>query len=448
MPRPRKLLEKFTSIIKPAGLVYPIIIIISIPLLLIFNTIRNLNYFNRDVNHLIRRQAVSISNTLKPIISENLDDTQKLNFFLTKAVESNDDLISAAVLKQEGTNLNTVTSTDQNFVLDDSAVSDLGGLAVGLGFDQSFAGLNYDPYLQKNVWDVIVPLEKDESSYFLLATKIRTDAVDELLSRTSRDSIVILIILIVVTIALLANHFLFYRKAMETRQLEELDRLKDEFISMASHDLQAPVGGLIGYLDLLKDKITPEKNPELQDELNTLVLLTNDLKNLIGDLLDVSRIEQGRIKAEIKEVQINDVIEHAVDTLKLQAEKKGVKIIFEKVDLPQVQSDPDRMRQVLTNLLSNSLKYTLQGQVTITTKVKGKFIEVSLADTGIGIPPDQLEKLFSKFHRVKDEKTKEVRGTGLGLWITKKIVELLGGKIYVESIYGTGTTMTFTVPLS
>jgi signal transduction histidine kinase len=216
---------------------------------------------------------------------------------------------------------------------------------------------------------------------------------------------------------------------------------------MASHELQAPVTGLVGYLELLQDKITPIKNEGLQGDVDTLKTLTKDLHNLIQDLLNVSRIEQGRIKVEIKEVQVNEVIDNVIKTFDPQASNKGLKLLPQKGELPVIQTDPDRLRQVIANLVSNSVKYTLEGEVKVTSLTEKENIKVIVADTGIGIPPDHLNKMFTKFHRVQDEKTKEVRGTGLGLWIIKQIVELLGGQIFIESIYGTGTTITFTLPI-
>ncbi|MBN1168637.1 HAMP domain-containing histidine kinase [Candidatus Woesebacteria bacterium] len=443
----KNLLSKFTKIAKPAGLIYPIIIIVTIPVLLIVNTVWNLKNFKRDVNFLIRHQAASISETLKPAVSQNLGDTQTLYTLLKGAVDSNVDLQSATIVVQKGTNLNLLTSTDPNITSQDPVLSELANLTVSMGFDESYAGLNYDIHLQENVWDVTVPIVKDNDSYYILATKITVQAVDELLSRTSKDSITILVILVAATIALLLNHFIFYRKAMETKKLEELDKLKDEFISMASHELQAPVTGLVGYLELLQDKITPIKNTGLQSDVDTLKTLTNDLHNLIQDLLNVSRIEQGRIKVEMKDVQVNEIIDNVIKTFGPQAKGKNLELLVEKGELPVIQTDPDRLRQVIANLVSNSIKYTLEGQVKVSSAVEKDSIKVAVSDTGIGIPPDHLSKMFTKFHRVQDEKTKEVRGTGLGLWIIKQIVELLGGQIYIESIYGTGTTLSFTLPV-
>ena len=160
------------------------------------------------------------------------------------------------------------------------------------------------------------------SDPYLFALKLKTEAADELLSRTSKDSFIILSVLIVVTLILLANHFFFYQKALEAKKLAELDRLKDEFISMASHELRAPVTALIGYLELLRDKISPSSLPAVESYLNALDDMTRNLRDLINHLLDVSRIEQGRLKVTFADTQINDIVAAVIKTMAPLAQQK------------------------------------------------------------------------------------------------------------------------------
>lgn len=432
---------------KPASIVYPLIIIISIPLLLIINTFWNLRTFNRDVNFLIRHQAVSTADTLKPAISRSIANQEDLTALLFSSVEANSEILGITVFSESGSKLNVVSTTESSSNLEDLKKSGLNHLA--LGFNQPFAGLTYDPNIGKNIWNVSIPLEGIEGEgNYLLFIKLKTDTVEEILGRTSKDSYIILAILTLVTLALLINHFIFYKKAERTRELEELDRLKDEFISMAAHELRAPVTALVGYLEMLSGEISPSEKEKIKDDLEILNVLIGDLNNLINDLLDVSRIEQGRLKVEIVETNINEIVGNVIKLLIPSAAQKGLVINFTPIDLPLIKSDPNRIRQVVTNLVSNSAKYTLKGQIDIAVSLKDKFIEVMIKDTGIGIPGDEIPNLFTKFHRIKDKQTNEVRGTGLGLWITKQIVELLGGKISVESIYGTGTKFTFSLPIN
>lgn len=442
----RNIFSKIKTFIKPAVMYYPLIIIVSIPLLIAANTIWNLRSFNRDTNHIIRQQAVRIAETLKPVILENIGDEEKLSNLQKMIEEVNHDIISSAVLVVKGKNIEILSSTADAEEASKSANLPLNQLAAG--FYQPIAGLTYDSAIKGNVWNVVVPLDSDENTTYLLALKIQTGVVEEILNRTSRDSIFILVITIIITLILLANHFIFYQKMLKAKQLEELDRLKDEFISTAAHELRSPMTALSGRLMLLDKKIPEAVKEKVSVEIEVINRVSKNILNLINDLLDVSRIEQGRLQIKKEEVSVNEEISKVIELIVPLAEQKGLEIKYEQTDLPKIQTDPERLRQVVTNLLSNSVKYTLKGRIEIKTEKDGQYISITVSDTGVGIPPDHLPKLFSKFHRVKDSQTEGQTGTGLGLWITKQIVEMLGGNIYAESIYGTGTRFTFTLPLS
>jgi signal transduction histidine kinase len=440
-----KLLSKLRSLGKPAVSVYPIVIIILIPVLLAINTIWNLRSFNRDANFFIRHGAVSVADTLKPIISSSKDDLNYINVVLNNSVVSNQDILSLTYLVEDESDFVVYATTNSN---DAEKAKEFGLNQLAVGFNQPFAGLTYDPILRQKVWNVVVPLETESEQITLLHLKLDTRSVQGILDRTTRDSIIVMVVLIIVTLILLANHFYFYLRSLKTQQLEELDKLKDEFISMAAHELRSPMTALNGYLDMLKDNISPEELPKIQSDLDVLDGLIKDLNTLINDLLDVSRLEQGRLKVEVSDVKINEIVQSVVTAVKPQASQKGLVLNFTPQEVPIIKSDPNRLKQVVTNLVNNSVKYTLKGNVTVLVTPKQNQVEVSVKDTGIGIPAEELPKLFGRFHRIQDKQTSEVRGTGLGLWITKQIVELLGGKIHAESIYGTGTNITFTIPIA
>lgn len=429
---------------KPNLFVYPLIIIIVLPVLLVANTLWNLNSFNTDINYLIRHQAISISDTLKPFILEAITNKQDLGFVLRSAKQANQEIVSISLFVRKDNGVTVLSSTQKGDVSKEAQAA-LNQLALSL--NQPFAALIYDPAVSDKVWNVVVPLEIDKTNSYLLQLKLKRDAVDAILDRTSRDSILIMIATVFAALLLLINHFTFYQKAIVAQKLAEVDKLKDEFISMGSHELRAPVTGLRGYMELLQRKLSPEAKQGVAKEISMINILVNRLADLINDLLDVSRIEQGRMQIKLAETDVTAMINDVYETFKPVAEEKKLTIETEIGTLPRIQTDPDRMRQVLVNLVSNAVKYSLEGKIKITATQENNFITIAVHDAGIGIPADKLQHLFDKFYRVRDEKTEKVEGTGLGLWITKQIVELLGGKIYVESIYGTGTVFTFTLPI-
>lgn len=427
--------------------IYPILLILLIPVLLVVNTLWSLKSFNRDANFIVRHQAVGIADSLKPVIQKSLSGGESDFTFLLQNIKlSSDDVLDISLLNDNGSDFNRLYSTNDE-ALEVSSVSDLGKLARG--GEQSYAGLSFNPIYGKNVWNVVVPVKSESGDNFLLYFAMDTTSVTEIISRTTKDSIVILTVLIFVSLLMLGNHFYFYLRSLRTQQLEELDKMKDEFISVAAHELRAPVTAFNGYLDLLKSETV--KNgifQSIKDSYDMLIRIGGDLNILIDDLLNVSRIEQGRLNTEIIETDVSKIVKEVIEANNAYASEKDLKLLFEvKGEIPTTMSDPQRLRQVITNIISNSIKYTIQGSVTANVSVESKNIKIVVKDTGIGIPPDEMKKLFQKFQRVQDKQTSEVRGTGLGLWITKEIVEILGGKINLESIYGTGTSVTVLIPV-
>jgi signal transduction histidine kinase len=437
--------EKFAPLLEKGLVIYPLLLLLGIPLLLVVNTYWSLRSFNRDINYILRHQATSIGEALTPVLNEKVKQEQNLDTVVAEIVDSNEDLLFASVLTKGDEGLVAISSYPSNFEVDANTQDTLSQFAITMG--KPFAGLVYNPEIRENVWIVVSPVLKQPGGDYLLTVAVSTKSVDTILERTKRDSLIVLGIAIIATLILLTNYFVFYKKAVVAEKLRELDKLKDEFISMASHELKAPVTALTGYLELLHDKIPESALPSLENDLKTLNEITWNLNALINDLLEVSRIEQGRLKINKSKTNLTEVVDNVAGNFRPQIEKKGLKLNVELADLPEVDTDPDRLRQILTNLLSNSIKYTLSGEINILVKSDKKTVKLTIKDTGVGIPPEHMEKLFTKFHRVKDKKTQDAPGTGLGLWITKSLVEALGGNIYAESIYGSGTSISFTLPI-
>ncbi len=232
------------------------------------------------------------------------------------------------------------------------------------------------------------------------------------------------------------------------KKLEELDRLKSEFVSTVSHELRTPLTSIKANAELLLFK------PALQEEkkhrlLKTINEESDRLTRLINDLLDLSRIEAGTGQWRRDEVSMNAVIGISLDAILPLLQKKGFVLKTAVAEaLPAVSGDRDRLVQVMNNLLSNAVKFTSTGGViTVTAQQEGPQIVVSVQDTGMGIPAEDIDSIFDKFHRSRDQVMMQTEGTGLGLTIARQIVEYHGGAIHVSSVYGAGTTMTFTIPV-
>jgi PAS domain S-box-containing protein len=233
-----------------------------------------------------------------------------------------------------------------------------------------------------------------------------------------------------------------------------------EFISTASHEMRTPVAAIEGYLSLaLNDKVATIDH-KARDYLEKAHASTKHLGQLFQDLLTSAKAEDGRLTNHPKVVEMGGYLEQLVQDLKFSAEKKGLYMEFtfgaaaETVDtthnvvrpLYYVQVDPDRLREVITNLFDNAVKYTDQGRINIGLTGNDKVVQFYIRDTGPGIPADDIPHLFQKFYRVDNSATRTIGGTGLGLFICRKIVELYQGRIWTESEVGKGTTFFINLP--
>lgn len=233
-------------------------------------------------------------------------------------------------------------------------------------------------------------------------------------------------------------------------KLKELDHIKSDFISVVSHELRTPLTSIKAFTELIlmKPRMENEKKARL---LNIINRESDRLSRLINDILDLTKIEAGKLSWNIARLTMDDVIQTSVSCLQSLADNKSLTITTNAAPLPPFLGDKDRLVQVMTNILSNSIKFTpLGGRILVTAHHETApvpHIIVSVSDTGVGIPAGELNLIFEKFHRSGDVLTNNAEGTGLGLAITRQIVEYHGGTIRAESTPGQGSTFIFTLPL-
>lgn len=250
------------------------------------------------------------------------------------------------------------------------------------------------------------------------------------------------------------NESLEQRVAERTREVEaanarllELDRLKSMFLASMSHELRTPLNSILGFSGILLMGLAGPLNPEQTRQLGFIKSSAEHLLNLINDVLDISKIEAGRVDLEIALFPLAEVVEEALQAVATQAEVKGLTLRSEVEGNLVVESDRRRVKQVLLNLLSNAVKFSSYGEVSVRATVDGACAAIRVADQGVGIPSADLPKLFRPFQQVDMSATKRHEGTGLGLYLCHKILTLLHGNISVESEVGRGSVFTFTLPL-
>jgi signal transduction histidine kinase len=231
-------------------------------------------------------------------------------------------------------------------------------------------------------------------------------------------------------------------------KLEQASRAKSEFLANMSHELRTPLNAILGFTEMILDDLYGNVPAELKEPLADIQTNGKHLLRLINDVLDLSKIEAGRMELSLGDYAAEDIVGTVRASLRSIADDKGVELVTEiEPNLPDAYGDAKRLTQCLLNLVGNALKFTHHGRVTVAVDRQGDRLRYRVSDTGIGIPADKLDEVFAEFRQVDATTTRDFGGTGLGLSITKKFVEMHGGRIWAESELGKGSTFYFTIPL-
>jgi len=231
-------------------------------------------------------------------------------------------------------------------------------------------------------------------------------------------------------------------------QLERANRLKSEFLASVSHELRTPMNAIIGYTKLMLDGLDGDLTEQQTADLERVVQAADNLLGLINGLLDLAKIEAGKMELNVEEVDVPLVMDDVIELMRASADAKGLSLRSEVPgSLPAAWADRARIRQVLVNLMANAVKFTEHGGVTIRATIVDGWITIAVVDTGVGIPPEAQTYIFDEFRQVDASTTRRYGGTGLGLAISKRLIALHGGRIWVESTVGVGSTFLFTLPV-
>jgi len=232
-------------------------------------------------------------------------------------------------------------------------------------------------------------------------------------------------------------------------EIQEANRAKSEFLANMSHELRTPMNSILGFTELMEDGIFGDIPETFEEPIDEIHKSGNHLLALINDVLDLSKIEAGRMELHPSECAMEGCIESVASTMRPLAEEKGLKVVTSvEEDLPTCRVDEGRMTQVLLNLAGNAVKFTKQGEVEIGVRKEEERLFLWVRDTGIGIPSEKLEEIFTEFSQADTSITRNTEGTGLGLSISKRIVEMHGGEIGVESEVGKGSTFWLRIPMA
>jgi signal transduction histidine kinase/class 3 adenylate cyclase/CheY-like chemotaxis protein len=241
----------------------------------------------------------------------------------------------------------------------------------------------------------------------------------------------------------------------QNQRLEDLDRLKDEFLANTSHELRTPLSGILGLAESIQAQTAAQLNPPHQEAIELIILSARRLGSLVNDILDLSKINHNALSIDCNPIDLRPIVQHVLQICGPLAEPQRLQLINDiPTDLPLAYADSHRVQQILYNLIGNAIKFTPQGRITIAAQMiaaqptEASHLSITITDTGIGIKPEQQQRIFNAFEQGNGETTRIYGGTGLGLAIVKTFVELQGGHIEVKSLLGQGSQFRFTLPIA
>ncbi|PIP87197.1 hypothetical protein COW81_01420 [Candidatus Campbellbacteria bacterium CG22_combo_CG10-13_8_21_14_all_36_13] len=442
-------------------MIYGVFLIILIPTFIAFNTIYLINKYSESIDTTIQRNGLLVGRSIYALIKSDLNNNDILQNKIELLASKSTDILEINVLKPGNDNFIFVASSNPEninkfykYEYYDLAWAqpDNDGLATDFVRVQNEDDLVINPDTGNRFWLIAMPMSDfNGHKEALLTVKLSSDIVDRLVSENRTTSIYVLILTILFVILFLAIAVRLWDYALLYKKIKEVDQMKDEFISMASHELRTPVTAIRGYASLILEGSFGEVNEEVKKSLSNINSSAKRLNLLVEDLLEVSRIEQGRIEVKSSPTDVNPIIAKTVEDLTVQAKEKNLVLSYlpHSDKLPLINIDQDKFTQIIVNLIGNAIKYTKEGTVEVFTEVKdsGKILEIKVKDSGVGMSANERKNLFGKFYRIQNESTKGIGGTGLGLWITKKMVDLMGGQITVDSIEKVGTQFTVSFPI-
>jgi signal transduction histidine kinase len=428
-------------------LLYSLSLIILIPACVAASTIWLTSAVKADFDQELRRKAnlanevfgVSVASILQANSAQQAG--AKLQTLIDQTRSAAPEILQLGVSAPAGVSFTTVASSDPNRTdLPDTTIQ----TQLAWSKTQPVASLISSGEGDR-AWLVATPvLGPNGAPVAVTNMRVSLQASDQLIGATLRNASIALAVILAVIVALLLHHFRFVQYAELFRKQRELAQMKDDFISVATHELKAPMSIIKGYISM---SLEEEVSDGVRKMLNIAFAQTNRLTHLISDLLDVSRLEQGRAKFQIAQLNLPDTIQPMMAIFEVKAKDKGLKLAYQPPgNLPLVKADPDRVAEILTNLIDNAIKYSKSGTVSVSHMVQQGSVATSVTDTGIGMTTQEQSRLFQRFYRAKNSDTAEIEGTGLGLWIIKQYAEKMGGSITVASEKGKGSSFTVTLP--
>lgn len=421
--------------------IYSLVLIVFIPAIIIVYGFLDVKNTQKQMDNELKSKAMTIESIFSSNVSETLSSAADTQQLVDKAVMAAPEINELTVLTPETNGFKVIASSNSKNLSLTFASQTYTKSWIN---EESIATLTKDTAVgaDQRFWMVSGPI-KDQNlqKQGLAVLKMSLSEPDQATKQKISQSLIILAATVFLVLLLLINHFRFYEYAVSFKSLKEIDQMKDDFISIASHEMKTPMAAIKGYLSMINEGVAGKIDQKAKNHLDKVNANVRRLDTLVNELLDVSRLEQQRVQFDMQPVDMSEIVKNTLAELKVKADEKGLYLKFQELPAPhpRVFADPERLTQILDNLVGNAIKYTETGGVEIVHETSGGNLYTIVRDTGIGIAEGDQKQLFEKFYRVQNRKTMDIPGTGLGLWITREMVQRMNGRISVESKEGVGS---------
>lgn len=438
--------RSFDFIRKNPALLYSLLLIVLIPTALYYNTFSTVNSFQKNIDYELQTRALLAESIFGVFAPDVLENTELLQRKIEKVAKDNPEIANIRLILPENEKFKIVVSKNSEDV-----EQEISSTSIDLAWTQNQTIAHLTSQNGERFWEVVKPISDLEGKNMgLVSILMSLKSTDLLVLKSVRNSYIILTITVLFSLFLIIQHTQLFRYPILLKKVQEVDRMKDEFLRMALHELQSPVGNIRGYIESLGEELSGRLNENQRESFSRISLSAKNLSDLIYDMLEVSRIEQGRLDFTPQKISPQQILNELVKEMSPKASINGLKLIFQPKEEPYlINVNSHRFKQVLTNLIENAIKYTRKGEIEISTRyseVKKKYF-IGVRDAGVGISAEAQKRLFEKFYRVKTRETAGIPGTGLGLWICKEICKKMNGEILLESMEGVGSKFTISFPL-
>jgi signal transduction histidine kinase len=420
---------------------FTLLLIVIIPVAFFFSGQQFLNASKENQETLENGRIGLMHDVFLSLIIASNADIAVIQKEIERTVRLNPDIVDFRVVQKSTEGFTAIAALDTSLI----GVVDPNRLVYDSAFinpDQSFIQpieVESKRYIRG------VRLVEFGSDVFVIYTVTSREAIDQVFANRIVAAYYWLFGILVVVMMLVLRHVRLIDYGYLYRETKKANEMKDLFTNMIAHELRAPLTAIRGYASMITESDTVQKEEKeyalrVKDSAERLLAIVNDL-------LDVARIQSGKLKVEVNSADVSKIVVAVCEELSPSALEKNIMLTHTGTDVVnEGLIDPQRTHQAITNLVSNAIKYTKEGSIDLSIEDKFNTVEIRVKDTGMGISASDQKQLFAPFFRVESDDVSQITGTGLGMWITRQLIELMGAKIGVESIKGVGTHIVVTVP--